>query len=71
METLAPIPFALDEKTLMEQVHVEPDSDDAREFVALLEQARAIANPINYGWSLRHFLSRMAQIGGPTSGGPT
>ena len=45
METITKIPFELDEKSLMEKVHVEPGSDDAREFAVLLEKARAIANP--------------------------
>ncbi len=45
METLTHIPFVLDAITLMATAHVETDSDDAREFMTLLERSRAIANP--------------------------
>ena len=46
METITQIPFALDAKALMEKVHVEPDSDDAKDFEVLLEKANAVANPM-------------------------
>ena len=45
METITQIPFDLDEKPLMEKLHIETDSDDAREFGSLLEKAGALANP--------------------------
>jgi hypothetical protein len=45
METISEIPFDLDVKTLMERVHVEAGSDDAGEFLALVEKARSVANP--------------------------
>jgi len=45
VETITKIPFELDVKTLMERVHVAPGSDDEGEFTALVEKARAIANP--------------------------
>jgi hypothetical protein len=45
METLTGIPFEFDAMTLMESVHIEPDSDDARDFAALLKRAGAVANP--------------------------
>ena len=45
METITHIPFALDTETLMGRVHVEADSDDARELESLLERARTVANP--------------------------
>ena len=45
MEALTDIPFEVDAGSLMKQVHVEPGSDDAREFEALLDGAREIAKP--------------------------
>lgn len=45
METLTRIPFELDARRLMEKLHVEPDSDDAKELTALLEKAGSIARP--------------------------
>ena len=45
METISHIPFDLDVNALMEKVHVEPDSDDAREFASFVDRARAIARP--------------------------
>ncbi len=45
MEALMQIPFTLDAAALMKRVHVEPDSDDARAFEALLEMARGAGRP--------------------------
>ena len=44
METLTHIPFTLDVQTLMATVHVEPGSDDAMAFTALVDAARTAAN---------------------------
>lgn len=45
MELIDSIPFELDVKALMATVHVAPDSDDARDFEALVDKARAVARP--------------------------
>ena len=45
METLAEIPFELSAEALMRQVRVQPGTDDAQEFQALLDAARRVARP--------------------------
>jgi hypothetical protein len=45
METLTDIPFELDTAALMQKAHIEPGSDDAREFQAMLALARKVARP--------------------------
>lgn len=45
METITNIPFTLDNATLMQRVHVRPESSDAQEFNALLDRARQAGSP--------------------------
>jgi len=45
MEAINNIPFKLDTATLLQRVHIRPDSDDAQEFDQLLRLARKIAKP--------------------------
>jgi hypothetical protein len=45
MQTLIHIPFELDEKSLVEKVRLEPDSDDAKELADLIGIARRSARP--------------------------
>ena len=45
MDALTGIPFELDAAALMKRVHVEPGTDDAREFEALLAAATRVAKP--------------------------
>lgn len=45
METLTGIPFEFDIPAIMERVHIEPDSDDAREFEKLAAGLKAVAAP--------------------------
>jgi len=45
MEILTDIGFELDLDALSADLHVEPDTDDAREFAELLEKARASGKP--------------------------
>jgi hypothetical protein len=45
MEIQTEIPFTLDAVTLMKQAHLEPGSDDAEEFRALLEVATEVGKP--------------------------
>ena len=45
MEILNEIPFSLDAVKLMEQLHIEPGSDDAGEFRGLMDVAVAVGKP--------------------------
>lgn len=45
MATLADIPFELDTTSLMKRSRVAPDSDDAEDFVELVDQVREVARP--------------------------
>jgi len=45
VELLTAIPFELDLASLGKIAHVEADSDDGRDFAALVEEARAVARP--------------------------
>jgi hypothetical protein len=45
METLTEIPFSLDSATLMQQLHIEPGSDDAEELRGLVAVAMAAGRP--------------------------
>lgn len=45
MEVLKNIPVEFDKDMLFEQAHIEPGSDDAREFEKLLNKSRTVAKP--------------------------
>ena len=45
MEILTNVAFELDVRTLLKTVHIEAGSEDAKDFEALLSEARAVARP--------------------------
>jgi hypothetical protein len=45
MEALTSIPFELDARALMERLHIEPGTEDARQFEDLVSRARDVARP--------------------------
>lgn len=45
MEAIVDIPFTLDTESLMKRVHIEPGSDDEKDFLALAETAQKVGKP--------------------------
>ena len=45
MVILNEIPFSLDAASVMKQLHLEPESDDAKDFLRLMDVARKVGKP--------------------------
>lgn len=74
MEFFEDIPFSLDREALLEQMRLEPGTDEAAEFGELVEKAAAIGRP-KAGYTVRYIDERkdaaVVTIGGVTFTSPT